>query len=123
MLATSRGLKDRLIGNSEIWLCRNCGDCSTLCPMGSMPADVLAFVRSYAVSDAAPKALGAVVNTPGMLPILPSIPAVLFIIVGLLANVVPLGWLNFSPTGEHLWGSNYFKNLLCLVFGLASPDC
>ena len=29
MLATSWGLKDRLVGNGDIWLCHNCGDCSS----------------------------------------------------------------------------------------------
>ena len=113
MLATSWGLKDRLIGNGDIWLCHNCGDCSTLCPRGAKPADVLAAVRAYAVSEyAVPKVLGKAVNTPGMLPILLAIPAVLFIVVGLLANMVGLDWLNFSPAGEHLWGHDYFNNLL-----------
>ena len=78
MLATSWGLKDRLIGNGDIWLCHNCGDCSTLCPRGAKPGDVLAAVRAYAVSEyAIPKALGKAVNNPGMLPILLAIPAVL----------------------------------------------
>jgi quinone-modifying oxidoreductase subunit QmoC len=40
MLATSWGLKDRLIGNGDIWLCHNCGDCSTKCPRGAQPGDV-----------------------------------------------------------------------------------
>jgi quinone-modifying oxidoreductase subunit QmoC len=113
MLATSWGLKDRLIGNGDIWLCHNCGDCSDLCPRGAKPGDVLAAVRAYAVSEyAVPKVLGKAVNKPGMLPILLAIPAVLFIVVGLLSNMVGLDWLNFAPTGEHLWGHDYFNNLL-----------
>jgi quinone-modifying oxidoreductase, subunit QmoC len=113
MLATSWGLKDRLIGNGDIWLCHNCGDCSDLCPRGAKPGDVLAAVRAYTVSEyAVPKALGKAVNKPGMLPILLAIPAVLFIVVGLLSNMVGLHWLNFSPAGEHLWANSYFNNLL-----------
>ena len=113
MLATSWGLKDRLIGNGDIWLCHNCGDCSTLCPRGAKPGDVLAAVRAYAVSEyAVPKALGKAVNNSAMLPILLAIPAVLFLVVGFLSNIVGLDWLNFSPTGEHLWGNDYFNNLL-----------
>jgi quinone-modifying oxidoreductase, subunit QmoC len=113
MLATSWGLKDRLIGNGDIWLCHNCGDCSDLCPRGAKPGDVLAAVRAYTVSEyAVPKALGKAVNKPGMLPILLAIPAVLFIVVGLLSNMVGLHWLNFSPAGEHLWANSYINNLL-----------
>jgi quinone-modifying oxidoreductase subunit QmoC len=113
MLATSWGLKDRLIGNGDIWLCHNCGDCSTLCPRGAKPGDVLSALRSYAISEyAVPKALGKAVNTPAMLPILLAIPAVLILVVGLLSNMVGLDWMSFSPTGEHLWGADYFDNLL-----------
>jgi len=113
MIATSWGLKDRLIGNGDVWLCHNCGDCSTLCPRGAKPGDVLAAVRAYAVSEyAVPKALGKAVNNSAMLPILLAIPAVLFLVVGFLSNIVGLDWLNFSPTGEHLWGNDYFNNLL-----------
>lgn len=113
MLATSWGLKDRLIGNGDIWLCHNCGDCSTLCPRGAKPGDVLSAVRSYAVSEyAVPKALGKAVNNPGMLPILLAIPAVLFLVLGILSNIVGLGWLSFAPEGAELWQHDYVNNLL-----------
>ncbi len=113
MLATSWGLKDRLIGNGDIWLCHNCGDCSTLCPRGAKPGDVLAAVRAYAVSEyAVPKALGKAVNNPGMLPILLGIPLALFLVVGLLLKMVGLDWLNFAPTGDELWQADYVGNLL-----------
>jgi quinone-modifying oxidoreductase subunit QmoC len=113
MIATSWGLKDRLIGNGDIWLCHNCGDCSTLCPRGAKPGDVLAAVRAYAVTEyATPKALGKAINNPGMLPILLAIPAVLFLVVGLLSNMVGLDWLSFAPKGDHLWQHDYINNLL-----------
>ncbi len=119
MLATSWGLKDRLIGNGDIWLCHNCGDCSTKCPRGAKPGDVLAAVRSYAVAQyATPKALGKMVNNPGALPILLGIPAALFLVLGFISNVVGLGWLNFAPHGEELWGHSYFNNLLVDVIML-----
>ena len=113
MLATSWGLKDRLIGNGDIWLCHNCGDCSSKCPRGAKPGDVLAAVRSYAVAEyATPKTLGKMVNNPGALPILLGIPAALFLVLGFLSNIVGLDWLSFSPHGEELWGHSYFNNLL-----------
>ncbi len=49
MIAASWGLKDRLIADYDIWLCHNCGDCTTLCPRGAKPGDVLGAVRAYAV--------------------------------------------------------------------------
>ena len=113
MLATSWGLKDRLVGNGDIWLCHNCGDCSDLCPRGAKPGDVLSAVRAYTVSEyAVPKALGKAVNNPSRLLILLAIPAILILVVGFLSNIVGLNWLSFSPAGDELWGHDYFNNLL-----------
>jgi quinone-modifying oxidoreductase subunit QmoC len=113
MLATSWGLKDRLVGNGDIWLCHNCGDCSSKCPRGAKPGDVLSAIRAYAVSEyAVPKALGKAVNNPGMLPILLAIPAVLFLVIGFLTNIVGLNWLSFAPEGADLWQHDYINNLL-----------
>jgi quinone-modifying oxidoreductase subunit QmoC len=113
MIATSWGLKDRLVGNADIWLCHNCGDCTTRCPRGAKPGDVLAAVRAYAVTEyATPKVLGKMVNDPTKLPILLAIPAVIFLVIGLLSNIVGLGWLHFAPEGEELWQASYIANYL-----------
>ncbi|MEJ2641840.1 MAG: 4Fe-4S dicluster domain-containing protein, partial [Desulfosarcinaceae bacterium] len=113
MIAASWGLKDRLIGNGDIWLCHNCGDCTSLCPRGAKPGDVLAALRSVAVTEyATPKSLAKMVSDPKKLPILLAIPAVIFLVVGLLLKMVGVDWLNFAPTGDHLWGSSYINNYL-----------
>jgi len=79
MIAASWGLKDRLIKNGDIWLCHNCGDCTDLCPRGAAPGDVLAAVRSAAITEyAQPKALAKAVNDPKKLPLLLGIPAIWF---------------------------------------------
>jgi quinone-modifying oxidoreductase subunit QmoC len=113
MIAASWGLKDRLIGNGDIWLCHNCGDCTSLCPRGAKPGDVLAALRSAAVTEyATPKPLAKMVSDPKKLPILLAIPAAIFLVVGLLLKMVGVDWLNFAPTGDHLWGSSYINNYL-----------
>jgi quinone-modifying oxidoreductase, subunit QmoC len=79
MIAASWGLKDRLVKNGDIWLCHNCGDCTDLCPRGAAPGDVLAAVRSAAITEyAQPKALAKAVNDPKKLPWLLGIPAIWF---------------------------------------------
>ena len=114
MIAASWGLKDRLVGNLDIWLCHHCGDCTTKCPRGAKPGEVLGAVRSFAIADyAAPKAIGKWVNDPKMLPILFAAPAVLFVVLGLIT-----GLLDFSPPlGEkgiahHLFFSTWLVDMI-----------
>jgi quinone-modifying oxidoreductase subunit QmoC len=108
MIATSWGLKDKLVGSADIWLCHNCGDCSTKCPRGAKPGDVLAAVRAYAVTEyAIPKALGKAVNDPKKLPILLAIPAVIFVVLGLIT-----GLLDFTPEGTEIVHSHFFSTWL-----------
>jgi len=110
MIAASWGLKDRLVNNLDIWLCHHCGDCTTMCPRGAKPGEVLGAVRSYAIADyAVPKAVGKAVNDPKKLPILMAIPVVIFIVLGLIT-----GLLDFSPSlGEHgISHSQFFSTWL-----------
>jgi quinone-modifying oxidoreductase subunit QmoC len=113
MIATSWGLKDRLIGNGDIWLCHNCGDCTSLCPRGAKPGDVLAAVRSFAIAEyASPKFLGKAINNPAMLPILLAIPAIIFLVLGFILKAFGVDWLNFNPEHANLWQNDYIANYL-----------
>jgi quinone-modifying oxidoreductase subunit QmoC len=114
MIAASWGLKDRLVGNLDIWLCHHCGDCTTKCPRGAKPGEVLGAVRSYAIADyATPKAIGKAVNDPKMLPLLFGIPILVFLVIGLIT-----GLLDFSPAlGEkgiahHLFFSTWLVDMI-----------
>ncbi len=115
MIAASWGLKDRLVKDSDIWLCHQCGDCSTKCPRGAKPGDVLSAIRSYAVAAyAKPKFIADMVNDPKMLPIVLAIPAVIFLVIGLLT-----GQLNFSPDSSAIVQGHFFSTLLVqLIFPL-----
>lgn len=116
MISASWGLKDRLIGNGDIWLCHNCGDCSTLCPRGAKPGDVLAAIRSYAVSEySKPKIVADAVNDPKKLPILLSIPVLLFIVVGLIT-----GLLDFTPGGDEIVHAKFFSTWLVDIMMLSA---
>ena len=113
MIATSWGLKDRLVGNGDIWLCHNCGDCSTKCPRGAKPGDVLAALRAYTISEyATPKALAKAVQSPNKLPILLAIPAIIIIVLGLLLKVAGLDWFNLGNIAGGHWQNDFINNYL-----------
>lgn len=108
MIAASWGLKEKLIKSGDIWLCHNCGDCTTMCPRGAKPGDTLAALRNYAIMDyGKPRALAEAVNDPKKLPILLLIPAVIFVIVGLIT-----GLLDFTPEGSEIVHSHFFSSWL-----------
>ena len=82
MIAASWGLKDKLVGNADIWLCHECGDCSDLCPRDARPGDVLSAIRYAAINEyAQPKALANAVKDPRQLPFLIAVPAIWFAIL------------------------------------------
>jgi len=116
MIAAGWGLKDKLVANGDIWLCHNCGDCTTLCPRGAAPGDVLAAVRAYAITEYISigplKKIAKMVNEPKSLPILLGIPVVIFLVLGFISNIVGLGWLNFAPHGDEIWQSHFINNYL-----------
>jgi quinone-modifying oxidoreductase subunit QmoC len=113
MIAASWGLKERVLKNADIWLCHNCGDCSTKCPRGAKPGDVLGALRSLAIAEyAVPKSLGKAVNDPKKLPLLIFAPVIIFIVLGLAT-----GLLDFTPSGDEIVHSKFFSTwLVDLVF-------
>jgi quinone-modifying oxidoreductase subunit QmoC len=108
MIAASWGLKDRVIKNADIWLCHNCGDCSTKCPRGAKPGDVLGALRSMAINEyAVPKGLGKAINDPKKLPVLIFLPVIVFLVLGLAT-----GLLDFTPAGDEIVHSKFFSTWL-----------
>ena len=80
MIWTQWGLKDRLMADPDVWMCYQCNDCSTKCPRGARPGDVLGAVRQEAVRNyAVPGFLGRWVNQAKFLPLLLFMPAILLI--------------------------------------------
>lgn len=83
MIWAQWGLKDKLIYNPSVWLCHQCGDCSTNCPRGARPSDVLSAVRSISYNQLAiPDFLGKMLSSPSYLLPLFAVPiAVLLLVV------------------------------------------
>ena len=92
MIHAQWGMKDKLFGNPDIWLCHQCSDCTAYCPRGAKPGEVLNAVRKLSIENySVPRFLGKAVGNPGSLVMLLAIPVVIFL--GILAF---LGHLNLE---------------------------
>ncbi len=130
MIWAQWGLKDKLVGDPDVWLCHRCTDCSVHCPRGARPGDVMAAVRDYTIKEFAfPKFMGKAMGKPALLPLMMLIPAILILIVlawqagtpGPVAESAPvkmLGGFFPVPQAEHVEYALFFPHLpLQVMFG------
>ena len=125
MIAAQWGLKDKLVGNMDVWLCHQCNDCSTYCPRGARPGDVLNAVRAYSIRQYAwPQWLGRIVPDGRFWWLLLAIPVAIFLL--LLSAIghlhIPEGEIEFAKFFPTLWVDIVFVPLatiwIPLTFGI-----
>jgi quinone-modifying oxidoreductase, subunit QmoC len=125
------GMKDRLLVDSDVWLCYQCNDCSTRCPRGAQPGDVLAAVRRETIAHYAfPRFLGRWVNHARYLPFILGIPALLLAVVLLLIDPIENALRMADKTGSEIvysysnmlphWALNSFFGIITLFIIIAS---
>lgn len=123
MIWAGWGMKDKLIGNVDVWLCHQCGDCSSHCPRGVKPADVIASVRQMSYMHyAKPKFFGKMLNNPRLLPIAILIPVVLILAMLYQSETFPTlpeGDINYSKFYPHKWLNSSFATLSIIIYGIA----
>jgi quinone-modifying oxidoreductase subunit QmoC len=111
MIWAQWGLKDKLVGDLDMWLCHNCGTCSDMCPRGAKPADLMAAMRNMAYQNIAqPRFMGKAMSSPKYLPVLIAIPAVIFLIIWGFTTGLRI------PEGEILWRNVFPIIVIDLVF-------
>jgi quinone-modifying oxidoreductase subunit QmoC len=76
------GLKEKFLGNPDVWLCQQCNDCTAYCPRGAKPAEVLGAIRKQSIQQySTPGFLACLVNSKKFMPILFLLPAILLVLV------------------------------------------
>lgn len=122
MVYAGWGMKEQLIANPDVWLCHQCGDCSTQCPRGVNPADVIAGVREATYSEyARPRFIGKLFASPKWLVIAILIPVI--IIAGIIyfagTLAIPGGPVDYSAFFPHAWLNVSFSAITLLSYSMA----
>ena len=90
MIEAQWGLKAELLKDPAVWLCHNCGQCTTYCPRGARPGDVMGALRREAIRAAAfPRFLAGMVANARMWPVLFLLPTLIFTAILLWAPKEP----------------------------------
>ncbi|HLF40984.1 MAG TPA: quinone-interacting membrane-bound oxidoreductase complex subunit QmoC [Acidimicrobiia bacterium] len=105
------GMADRLAANPDAWLCYQCNDCITHCPVDARPGDVMAASRDLQIQEyATPKFMARIPSEARLLPLAIAIPAILVALLVLTAAVVtedgpalPEGDILFEHFIGHGW--------------------
>lgn len=123
MVYAGWGMKEKLIGNPDVWMCHQCGDCSTSCPRGVNPADVLAATREASYRHyATPAFMGRLLSRPALLPLAILLPVLIIATIIWMAGTlsIPDGAVNYSLFFPHAWLNASFTGLTLLSYGVAA---
>jgi quinone-modifying oxidoreductase subunit QmoC len=105
MIYAQFGLKEKLVSSLDAWLCIHCNDCSTHCPRGAKPGDVMNVTRSMSIVHfARPAFLATAAQTPSRI-------WKLFLIPMVIIAAVILG-LPGGSTFEFLSGTIEFSRMM-----------
>ncbi len=105
MVWASFGLKEKLMGDVDLWLCQNCGNCSDLCPRGAKPAEMMSAARDMIYRDLTkPAILGKWMSSSSGLGWLFAIPAVLWLIVWAIRAEIAGSWFPRAANGKIVFG-------------------
>lgn len=108
------GLKNQVVTDKNLWMCHQCGDCTTYCPRGAKPANVLASARRSSVLHyAAPIQLAKFFGDKKYFPVLLIAPAIIIgIFLAMIGHLnIPDGDVHYAEFFPHLWLNIFFTAL------------
>lgn len=77
MIWAQWGLKEKFIGNPDVWLCHQCNDCTVYCPRGAKPGEVLGAIRKQTIKQySVPSFLANLVSNKNLVWLIFLLPAV-----------------------------------------------
>jgi quinone-modifying oxidoreductase subunit QmoC len=133
MIWASWGLKDKLLGDPDIFLCHQCGDCTAYCPRGAKPGDVLGAIRAFSYTHYGwPSGLAKLASSSKGLPMLVAIPSIIIFVMWFISGglVIPspedfstFGYQRFFGHWDFYWLSKnvFFIDVIMLAaFGIAA---
>lgn len=109
MVWASFGLKEKLAGDIDLWLCHNCGNCSDLCPRDAGPAELMSSARDLIYRDMLkPRLIGEWMSKPsGLLPLF-LIPAIIWFVVWWIRASIVGSWFPRTADGRIVFGSIFY---------------
>jgi quinone-modifying oxidoreductase subunit QmoC len=133
MIWASWGLKDKLLGDPDVFLCHQCGDCTAYCPRGAKPGDVLGAIRAFSYTHYGwPSGLAKLASSSKGLPMLVAIPSIIIFVMWFISGglVIPsqedfstFGYQRFFGHWDFYWLSKnvFFIDVIMLAaFGIAA---
>lgn len=103
MMWAQWGLKDKLMGDPDIWLCHQCNDCTAQCPRGAKPGSIMQAVAKMTIGRfSQPSFLTKAVGSPGALLLMAAIPVIILaLIIGAFGDFSPERGEMISGKLEH----------------------
>lgn len=111
MIHAQWGMKEKLVSDPLVWVCHNCRDCSSYCPRGAKPGELLSAVRDYTITHYGwPRPFARLFNDAKYLPLLFAIPVIV-----LLAALGMEGKLHI-PEGEIIYAKLFSIHILEYIY-------
>ena len=123
MMWAQWGLKDKLIGSADIWLCHQCADCTANCPRGAEPGQVMQAVGKLSLGHYSwPSFMGNLLGSAKSLLLLATIPvAIIFLLIlgfGNLTNI-PRGLEDGGLAGEIVYSRFLSLHAIDVAYSMA----